>query len=512
MDTLVQAQKIEYKEIYEACLQSQKQQYIFKKHTYFITDAILFTLVKEEKRILIPTKLLPVFIAYTHLLCTHAGEVRMLLNLQNFFHPDLKKLVKNYCKGCYGCQVQNSPTRLERFGLYVTITRPFETVSLDYVQELPPYRRYHHILTATCQLTGTILIFPMKGLTSREFLNVYMFNIHPLYSPNKILCDSASAFLEKQNLVFLASINVQVIYSSSYYSASKGLVESANKQIKWALIKILADHPASNWVQVLPLVARLYNTTKCNKTGYTPLELLFGSRSSLAQDHFGLLPEEHYHPLIQDEAVQVNKLNDELTGRLATATKAIDAERTKRIKHLNKSRIHKEFQRDDIVLARNFTNTVGVNTTLRPIFHPSPHRILEVSPHSSVTLRITDQRIQKFNNNDLKKFSELDESFNTLPPEILQIIRKPFTQLTDQQMATIALQDNLPLPVPVNTQNPQPLVSPITTPEPVKKSTQPVQNRSAESDSDTDSEPEGFFTNTGRRLRNTANRTLRFQQ
>ena len=513
MENLVKEQKLEYKTIYEACLQSQKQEYTFKKHTYFITDAILFTLVKKEKRILIPTKLLPVFIAYTHLLCTHAGEVRMLLNLQNFFHPDLNKLVRNYCKACFGCQVQNSPTKLERFGLYVTITRPFETVSLDFIQSLPPYRRYNHILTATCQLTGTILIFPMKSLTSREFINVYMFHIHPLYSPTKILCDSATAFLEKQNLIFLASINVQVIYSSSYFSASKGLVESANKQIKWALIKILADHPASNWVQVLPLVARLYNTTKCNKTGYTPLELLFGSRSSLSQDHFGLLPEEHYHPLIQNENVQVAKLNEELTERLATAKTAIDAERTKRISNLNQSRIHKEFQRDDIVLARNFTNTVGVNTALRPIFHTSPHRILEVSPHSSVTQRITDQVIQKFNNNDLKKFTELDNTFDDLPPEILQIIRKPFTQLTDQQMATLALQDTLPLPVPVNRSDPQPLVSPITTPEPIKKSTRPVQDRSAVSDSDTDSDTEeGFFTNAGRRLRNTANRTLRFQQ
>ncbi|MCP3667067.1 MAG: hypothetical protein GY696_32010 [Gammaproteobacteria bacterium] len=80
-------------------------------------------------------------------------------------------------------------------------------------------------------------------------------------------------------------------------------------------------------------------------------------------------------------------------------------------------------------------------------------------------------------------------------------------------MATLALQDTLPLPVPVNRSDPQPLVSPITTPEPIKKSTRPVQDRSAVSDSDTDSDTEeGFFTNAGRRLRNTANRTLRFQQ
>ncbi len=515
METVVKEQKMEYSDIYTACLESQKQKCKVKKHHYYIKDSILFTLVKGIQLILIPTKLLPVFISYTHLLTTHAGEVRMNLNLQNFFHPNLKKLIRNYCKACYGCQSQNSPTKLERLGMYVTITRPFETISLDFIQSLPPYRRYNHILTATCQLTGTILLFPMKTLTSREFINTYMFNIHPMYSPVKILCDSATAFLEKQNLIFFASINVQVLYSSSYFSASKGLVESANKQIKWAIIKILAAHPITNWVHVLPLVARLYNTTKCNKTSYTPLELLFGSRSSLAADHFGILPEDLHHPLIQNERVQITKLNNEISERLETAKAAIDAERTKRIKDINKTRVNKEFQIHDIVLARNFSNTTGVNHNLRPIFHPSPHRIIETSAVSAVTERITDRAIQKFNNNDIKKYTNMDESFNTLPPEILDIVSRQFTDLTDQQMADLALVDTLPLPVPVDVNNPQPAVSPVPTPEPVRKpdTLPPVNPRSAESDSDqsSDEENEGFYTNQGRRLRNTQGRQIRFQ-
>ena len=109
----------------------------------------------------------------------------------------------------------------------------------------------------------------------------------------------------------------------------------------------------------------------------------------------------------------------------------------------------------------------------------------------------------------------MDETFNTLPPEILNIVRKQFTDLTDQQMADLALIDSLPLPVPVDKSNPQPAVSPVPTPEPVRKppTLPPVNPRSAESDSDesSDSETEGFYTDQGRRLRNTQNRQIRFQ-
>lgn len=510
MATVIEGQKEEYQDIYTQCLQTKTQSCKIKQLEYQISDTILFIKIKEEQRILLPTKLLPVIISYTHLLLTHSGEGKMILNLQNFYHSTLKKLVRAYCKACYGCQVQNSSTKLERFGLYVTIDRPFETVSIDFIQSLPPYRNYNHILTVVCQLTGTLLVYPMKSLTSREFLNTYMFNIHTLYHPKKILCDNATTFLEKQNLIYLASINVQVLYSSAYYSQSKGLVESANKIIKWAIIKILADYQATTWVHVLPLVARLYNTTKNKKTNFTPLELLFGSRSSLAKDHFGVLPVEHYHPLIQNEHKQVEALNQELSEKLQTAKTTIDEERTNRIKELNKTRIHKQLQIDDLILVKNFQITQGVNTNLRPIFHLSPYRVLEISPHSCVCQRISDQMIQKLNLNHVKKFTPLDTTFDNLPPEILQIITKPFTTLTDEEIANIVETDTLPLPTDVNIDNPQPAVIANIPPPTIDNNEDPELPTTHSEDSSSDDDSTNLVLPSGMRLRNTAKRKIRF--
>ena len=524
MESILTEQQKEYKDIIDQCLESKEQTCQIKKQQYLLSDSILFIMVKTEKKILIPTSLLTTFISYVHLLTNHAGESKMFLNLQNFYHIDLKKLTRNYCRACYACIVQNSPTRLEKYGQYMTLQRPFETISLDYIQSLPMYRNYEHILTAVCQLTGTILAFPMKTLKAREFINTFMFNIYPLYCPKKILCDGGTVFMEKENLIFLSAIDVQVIFSTVHYSQSKGLVEAGNKTIKWAIIKLLATYSPTNWVHILPLVVRLYNTSKVPKTTYTPAELLFGTRSALAHDHFGILPAEDHHPLIQNETMQVNRLNSELAQKLNTAKTHIDAERDKRLSEINKSRIHKQFEVGDLVFMRNFTYTQGVKDNLRPIFHMSPCRVLDTSASSAVIQRIADAYTGKLNNNHLKKFVPLQPEFSDLPTSIIKIVQKPFHRLSEEEIAQIVIADQLPIPSSLGTENP-PILPPSQTQDndTQNKNTQPDDadatapnntQQSTASDSESDEDEPDFnrppILVGGRRLRNQPGRTVSF--
>ncbi len=261
--------------------------------------------------------------------------------------------------------------------------------------------------------------------------------------------------MEKENLVYLAAIDVQVIFSTVHYSQSKGLVEAGNKTIKWAIIKLLATHQPTNWVHVLPLVVRLYNTSKVPKTTYTPAELLFGTRSALAQDHFGILQAEDHHPLIQNETMQVNRLTSELAQKLNSAKTHIDAEREKRLTEINKSRIHMQFKIGDLVFMKNFTHIEGVKENLRPIFHMSPCRVLDTSPSSTVIQRIADAYMGKLNNNNLKKFVPLHEDFADLPTSIIKIVQKPFHKLSEEEISQIVLEDQLPSPSTIGTETPQ---------------------------------------------------------
>ena len=490
IDIVIKEQKEAFADIYRKCLESPTQEHREKGLLYYVKNAIMFGEIDGEGKIIIPDNLLPIFVSYTHLLCLHGGEKRLLLNLQNFYHPALKKTVRNFVRSCYGCQMHNSPTKLEKYGMYDTIKRPFQTVALDYVQSLPPYRKYNHILTITDQLTGTILMIPCKTLTSREFLNHYMFQVHPLYRPENILADNGSAFMDRQNLQYFAAINVRMIYSSAYNSKAHGLCEAANKSLKYSLIKFLTKYPRTNWVYVLPLICRLHNTTKLNKHGYSPLELLFGTESDLSKDHFGLLNEHHYHHLIRNDHSRIKTLNKDLTAKLQDAEGQLTEERENRINALNKTRHSKNLQEDDLVLVRDKSKPVGVNPSLKPHFLYTPHRIIKASPTTSVVEQIVNKNIQKLSNNDIKKYKEMDPIFLSLPPEILNIVRKPYSDLTDAEIALIAEKDDLPLPLPRTDREIQQDVSPLPSPDRIKK-TLPLLPDPSDTESDTSEEDTG---------------------
>ena len=530
METIITEQQKEYHDIVDKCISAQSLSCKIKKKQYHLSDSIISVTIKQQKKILIPTTLLTTFISYVHLLTNHSGEPKMLLNLQNFYHKDLKKLTRNYCRACYACILQNSPTRLEKHGHYFTIDRPFETVSLDYIQSLPKSRSYEHILTAVCQLTGTILAYPMRSLKAREFINVFMFNIYPLFCPKKILCDGGTVFMEKENIAFLAAINIQVIHSTAYYSQSKGLVETGNKSIKYAIVKLLANYKSTDWVHVLPLVIRLYNTTRSPKTSYTPSELLFGTTSILAKNHFEMLTEDKYHPLIQNEAIRVNELNTTLIEKLNAAKSLIDEDREARLAKLNSSRIHKDFKVDDMVFMKNFSHKTGEKENLRPIFHMSPCRVLEKSHRSAVILRIADGYVGKLNNNHLKKFVPLHEDFDDLPKEIKQIVQKPFHTLSHDEIAAIVKTDKLPLPsnvgqiepefldpiLPVHHSSPIPSTSnrnteQITLDDTLNTQSDEESSESEQEDDNTQFTPKSILRRGGRTFRNLPARTVRYQ-
>ena len=518
IENIIANQKEEYSDIYTRCLTSKSNTYTYKRQNYELKDTILFTKIKGDLKVYLPTKLLPVLVCYTHLLLVHSGEIKMLLNMQNFFHPNLKKYVRNYTRSCLNCQLQNSSTKLEQVGTYSTISRPFECVSIDYIQSLPPYRSYNHILTIVCQLTGMILAYPMKSLTSREFIDKFMFYFYPNFSPRQILCDNAKSFLEKQNLIFFASIGIRVLYSTAYFSPSKGLVEASNKVIKWPIIKILAQDSTTSWLYLLPLIVRQYNCTKIPKTGFSPMELLFGTRSSLSKLFFGAIKPDEYHPEIARTEAYVQDLSDGIQENLDISAKAIEKGREARLKYINKTRIHKQFDIGDLVLVRNNTITPGVNPNLRPIYHISPYRVLDVSPNSCTLERISDKKTEifKYSFNEIKKFKPIDEHFDTLPEEIRGIITKPYNKLTNQEIATLVKNDTLPLIFPVNSKDPQPGIrahSPLETRKQASQNKKPLDSDSdiEDSSADEDMTLDSVFITGGRRLRKINDRHVRFR-
>ena len=444
---ICQEQALEFKEIIDKCLVQPNNSLQVNTITYYFEEGILIREKEFFRKIMLPTTLLACVVAYSHLLVNHQGIQKMLLNLNRYYHPQLRKMVKICTQLCFACQITNSPTHLEKLGLYHVPPYPFHTVSIDLIEKLPPYHKYSHILSVADTLTGTMLAYPLVGKTGSEFLKVFLFNIYMNYGPRYILCDQGSNFMDRKNLEYLATLNTQVFHASSHWSRGKGYIEAVNKIIKTALIKHLSNSKSYNWVYILPLIIRLFNTTKQLRTDYTPFQLLYGPASEAAENHFEQFSTSNIHPYLQKHSIDnVIKQHTTLQQLLTQVKEKIQLEREKVITDINKSRTSSNFQIGELVLVKNFMKRTGENIALRPNFIKIPFKILSVSEVTSVVEKVTDQTVYKLSNNHIKRYKALDPDFDHLPKNVQDIMAKRFEQLTEQQLSQlIEIDDFQPL-------------------------------------------------------------------
>ncbi len=72
-----------------------------------------------------------------------------------YWWPKLQKGVEEYIKGCAQCQANKVNTHTQKAPLYLVTSeakaRPFQTVAMDFITELPLSEGYNTILTITDQ-------------------------------------------------------------------------------------------------------------------------------------------------------------------------------------------------------------------------------------------------------------------------------------------------------------------------------------------------------------------------
>ncbi|KAL0251662.1 hypothetical protein GEMRC1_000874 [Eukaryota sp. GEM-RC1] len=77
-------------------------------------------------------------------------------------------------------------------------------------------------------------------------------------------------------------LNIYVSTAIPHYHQSNGVAERRNPDVLYTLRKLLADfNDYDNWSGYLPMTQLLINCTKWRRTGYTPFEMVFGTKIDL---------------------------------------------------------------------------------------------------------------------------------------------------------------------------------------------------------------------------------------
>lgn len=210
----------------------------------------------------------------------HLGYLKTLKRLKrNVYWRGLKGEVKNFIQQCEICQRQKVE-QLSPVGLLQALPvpeRPWEDVSMDFIDGLPSSKGYTVILVVVDRLTKYAHFTPMKHpytsiSVAQQFLNTVV-KLHGF--PKSIVSDQDAMFTSKfwQELFKLQGSQFKVY--SAYHPQTDGQTEVVNWMIETYLRCFCSEQP-NTWSQCLAWGEFWYNTLFHSSTRCTPFEAIYG--------------------------------------------------------------------------------------------------------------------------------------------------------------------------------------------------------------------------------------------
>ena len=475
---IITAQKKEFRDFYLKCVGNKEIDIENNGVTYFLVDNILWREKDQNAQIMLPSLYINHAVAMAHILVNHGGYEKVKENLDNWYHPNLRKTIKELTSSCISCQMNNHKNTAVPQGFYNTNADPMTILCCDLMESLPPNDGYKHLLILTDPITGYMFSTPLKEKTSQEFLFYFNTNILPMFNIKKLLCDNGTIFTSIKVLKSLRAIGIEMIYSSAWNSQAHGTAESSVKILKQAIKKAIHLRPEVDWLMAVPILLKRYNLTIKSKTGYTPRELIFGKSTSFQTSHFDYLTDitsKKVFPKLRTAQQQVDKITKEIEEFVKIAKEHIDQERNDRITKINKNRVKGNFKEGEFVMVKNFAPPNKHAFT--PYFQLCPYIIdnvynttLLLSRASNLhTLALEPDQIAslpanylhpsekekkkkkgkgnkkdefKLSQNHVRHYKTLSDAFDDLPKEVIDILRKKPDDLNIKDWQYIIKNDN----------------------------------------------------------------------
>jgi hypothetical protein len=161
------------------------------------------------------------------------------------------------------------------------------------------------------------------------------------------------------------------------------------------------------------------------------------------------------HYSVQNNKLKLEKLNAELTDMVSFATEKWTQLKITTNERLNKNRIVKKWNENDVVFVIDRLQIPGNTRPLKLRFNPSPYLVVKCLYSTSLLRRISDGFMALYSNDHIKKYDGADPIFATLPAEINKILLHKFQDFLAEDFTTITKMDNMELPNGIQLYDPQ---------------------------------------------------------
>ncbi len=323
--------------------------------------------------VVLPHAQLPNVLRALHTDSGHLGVERVAAFFQRrFYYPGYSKAISQYVASCGPCILKKS--RVVRQGELgeVTATRPFETLSMDYLSLEYDTYGYGHVLVITDVFTKFAFAVPTKNEKALTVAKVLVDKVFSVFGiPERLLSDRGRNFESLVIEQMCKLMGIKKVFTCPYSPRSDAVCERFNRTLI-DMLGTLAEDERASWSKYVTHMVNVYNSSVHSSTGFAPFELIFGRKSRLPIDQvLGTYPVENEYPNLR-AYVEALKARMEFVHKLA-------------LENLQDSHLRNKYRYDQTVHPiklepgdKVFVRNVGVRGMhkLAPTFLPEVYEVV----------------------------------------------------------------------------------------------------------------------------------------
>ncbi|KAJ1591023.1 hypothetical protein NDA11_005241 [Ustilago hordei] len=206
----------------------------------------------------------------------HVGRDATIKAAQrHYWWPNMTAWIADYVASCPVCARYKAP-RHRPYGLLqplATPDRPWGSISLDFIEGLPPSKKYDSktydsILVIVDRLTKFAILAPThKTVTAKQTAVLLYGHMVRLFGyPDHMVSDRGRQFISGAWKAFAEQMGVKHSLSMAYHPQTDGQTERVNQVIEQYL-RMYCNYEQDDWVNLLDTAAFVYNNTVHNSIG-----------------------------------------------------------------------------------------------------------------------------------------------------------------------------------------------------------------------------------------------------
>ena len=221
----------------------------------------------------------------------HLGMFKtMKLIQQSTTWTNMENDIRQYIQQCAYCAKRKvcKDEKRQQF-LHVTAHHPFQKVMIDIAGPLPKSKYGQNFILGVIDIFSRyIMLIPLKDTSSKTIIDVLFKRWVAIFgAPEIIISDGGANLNSKVMKEFCRKFNVQKLTSSPYHPSSNGIIERSFRTVK-DMLYATCHESGKDWVDAIPHVEIGLRSSLHRITGYSPYEIVFGSKMRLP--HFKNIP------------------------------------------------------------------------------------------------------------------------------------------------------------------------------------------------------------------------------